>query len=167
MFSTSSHGEVRGGPGPSEGTFFTFFSGSVRASNRFPAWPPGEGDRGSGSRSVTSTSASIANGFARPLFVPHREHRGHSLTFGTHRVHLRSASTIACAVSIGHKVHHRYDPIAARTSHDLLTIFDRSERSRTSFDARGKFSASSIDPSSTSHSSPTSQARTRSLARSS
>jgi len=55
MFSTSRHGEVRGVRTPWEGTFFTFFSGSVRAPNRFPAWPPGEGgswarDRGPGPR---------------------------------------------------------------------------------------------------------------------
>jgi len=41
MFSTSRHGEVRGVPDPWEVTFFTFFSGSVRAPNRFPGWPPG------------------------------------------------------------------------------------------------------------------------------
>jgi hypothetical protein len=45
MFSTPRHGEVRGGPHPWEGTFFDFFSGSVRAPNRFPEPPPGEGFR--------------------------------------------------------------------------------------------------------------------------
>ncbi len=41
MFSTPRHGEVRGVRTPWEGTFFTFFSGSVRAPNRFPTPPPG------------------------------------------------------------------------------------------------------------------------------
>jgi hypothetical protein len=41
MFSTPRHGRVREGPHPWEGTFFDFFSGSVRAPNRFPGWPPG------------------------------------------------------------------------------------------------------------------------------
>ena len=55
-------------------------------------------------------------------------------------------------------------PITDRSSQHLLTIFDRSERSRTSFDARGKFPrARSI--SDRCAIGPTSQARTHSLAR--
>jgi hypothetical protein len=43
MFSTPRHGEVRGVRTPWEGTFFDFFSGSVRAPNRFPEPLPGRG----------------------------------------------------------------------------------------------------------------------------
>ena len=41
MFSTPRHGEVRGVRTPWEGTFFDFFSGSVRAPNRSRNHPPG------------------------------------------------------------------------------------------------------------------------------
>jgi len=49
MFSHRCHGENGEGPGPSEGTFFDFFSNAVRAPNRSPGWPPlGGGGRGGG-----------------------------------------------------------------------------------------------------------------------
>ena len=41
MFSTPRHGRVREGPHPWEGTFFDFFSGSVRAPNPSPEPLPG------------------------------------------------------------------------------------------------------------------------------
>ena len=168
MFSTSRHGEVRGGPGPWEGTFFTFFSGSVRAPNRFPAWPPGEGgswgrDRGPGPRPRhrSRTDSRYCSAIVIASIVVTRSH--------SERFDVRSRSRRSSPGRLRHGIKSttRHRSIASSTSHDLLTIFDRSERSRTSFDARGKFSASSIDTSRTSHASPTSQARTRSLARSS
>jgi len=49
MFSHRCHGENGEGPGPSEGTFFDFFSNAVRAPNPVPGMAsPGRGGRGGG-----------------------------------------------------------------------------------------------------------------------
>ena len=48
MFSHRCHGENGEGPGPSEGTFFDFFSNAVRAPNPSPGWPPLGGGREGG-----------------------------------------------------------------------------------------------------------------------
>jgi hypothetical protein len=138
-----------GGSGTLGGHFFRFFFGVGSGSEPVPG--PGHPGRGSleildrESRSVTATLASTANGFAE---TRHRSSSRSSLALDripiADRVRAELASNLARSASTWHKDNHRSDPITDRNSHDLLTIFDRSERSRTSFDARGKLSASSI-----------------------
>jgi hypothetical protein len=150
MFSTPRHGEVRGGPGPWEGTFFTFFSGSVRAPNRFPGLATrGGGREGSWigeSRSVTATLASTANGFAE---TRHRSSSRSSLTLDripiADRVRAELASNLARSASTWHKDQHGIDSdhgsILSTPPPDLRSlgaIANFVRRSR-------KFSASSID----------------------
>ena len=84
MFWTLRNGEVRGGPDPWEGTFFTFFWGSVRAPNPSPAlapreWPWEGCHRGPGPRPWHDRERIRGDS----ELVRHREHRGHSLTFRT------------------------------------------------------------------------------------
>ena len=134
---------------PGRALFSLFFRGRFGLRTGSRPWPPGEGGGGildGGSRSRIATSASTANGFAE---TRHRSSSRSSLALDripiADRVRAELASNLARSASTWHKDNHRSDPIADRNSQHLLTIFDRSERSRTSFDARGKLSASSID----------------------
>jgi hypothetical protein len=92
MFWTSRHGEVREGPGPSEGTFRDFFSGSVRAPNRFPEPLPG---RGSG---------------PPPEGVPGGSDRGSEGVSGTEIFDLGSTSIRVENLVLGRGVRRVWDP---------------------------------------------------------
>jgi hypothetical protein len=165
MFWTPRHGEVRGVPGPSEGTFFTFFRGAVRAPNPFPALATRGGGHGWGSRSGIANLGhdrerirEAASSFVITSIVEH------SLAFRTRRCAIGDRAEHAQAGSSWHKDNHGIDSdhgsILSTPPHDLRSlgaIANFVRRSRTLF-------ASSIDPSITSRSSPTSQARSRSLA---
>lgn len=158
-----------GGPDTLGGHFFRLFFGVGSGSEPVPGpGHPGRGEGGSWigeSRSVTATLASTANGFAE---TRHRSSSRSSLALDripiADRVRAELASNLARSASTWHKDRPRINPITDRSSQHLLTIFDRSERSRTSFDARGNFPrARSI--SDRCAIGPTSQARTHSLAR--
>jgi len=167
MFSTPRHGEVREGPHPWEGTFFGFFSGSVRAPNRFPGLATrGGGILGRESRSVTATLASTANGFAE---TRHRSSSRSSLALDripiADRVRAELASNLARSASTWHKDQHGIDSdhgsILSTPPHDLRSlgaIANFVRRSRKKFPrARSVSDRCAIGP--------TSQARTHSLAR--
>jgi hypothetical protein len=139
MFWTSSHGEVREGPGPSEGTFSYFFSGSVRAPNRFPTLVT----RGRPGWGIAITDRDLGIDRERIRETRHRSSSRASWTLArmpTSSVcDRRSRRSSTSRLRHGIRTTMSSTPIADRTSQHLLTIFDRSERSRTSFDARGNF----------------------------
>jgi hypothetical protein len=131
MFSTPRHGEVRGVRTPWEGTFFGFFSGSVRAPNRFPGLATRGGGEGGildrESRSVTATLASTANGFAE---TRHRSSSRSSLALDripiADRVRAELASNLARSASTWHKDQHGIDSdhgsILSTPPHDLRSL---------------------------------------------
>ena len=91
MFSHRCHGENGEGPGPSEGTFFDFFSNAVRAPNLVPGMAsPGRGGRGGRGGDRTSD-----RGWDRMSpSIPAIDHRGHSIDLRISEVCASSARTI-------------------------------------------------------------------------
>jgi len=129
-----------GGSGTLGGHFFHFFFGVGSGSEPVPGLATRGGgswgrDRGPGPRPRhrSRTDSRYCSAIVIASIVVTRSH--------SERFDVRSRSRRSSPGRLRHGIKSttRHRSIASSTSHDLLTIFDRSERSRTSFDARGNF----------------------------